>query len=106
MTDSICNFTFKYIKQEIHLKNLKKWYKLKKSQILFRLGNLKNFDRLIGHIKMDSKNILTKRDTCHISFKSIIWSLPYLLTVVKLYRAVECVGSFLRNFQKGGEGTI
>ena len=60
----------------------------------------------MGHIKMDCKNSLTKKDTWHISFKSIIWSSSYFLTVVNLPRGVEWVGSFLKNFQKGGEGTI
>ena len=54
---------------------------------------------------MDCENIFSKKkDTCHISFKSIIRSLPNLLTAVNLHRGVEWVGSFLKNFQKGGEG--
>ena len=51
----------------------------------------------MGHIYKDGLIM-----DCHISFKSIIWS---LLTVVN-FGGLEWVGSFLKNFQKGGEGTI
>ena len=50
---------------------------------------------------MDCKNI--KKDTCHISFKSIIWSLPYFLTVANLYRGAEQVGNFLKEGKKPSE---
>ena len=44
---------------------------------------------------MDCENIFnTKKDTCHISFPY----LPFSLTVIILYRRVESVGSFLKNF--------
>ena len=57
---------------------------------------------------MDCKSILTKKEMPYmIQLESaIIWSLPYLLTVINLYRDVEWVESFLKNFQQGGEGTI
>ena len=32
--------------------------------------------------------------------------LPYLITAINLHRGMEWVGSFLKNFQKGGEDTI
>ena len=54
---------------------------------------------------MDCKKYFKKKET-HVSFKFIIWSLPYLLTVVNLRRGVERVGSFLKNFEKGGEETL
>ena len=61
----------------------------------------------MGHIKMDCKNIFnTKKDTYHISFQSVVWSLPYLpfsRTVINLHWGVEW-GSFLKNFQKAGWG--
>ena len=56
---------------------------------------------------MDCKNIFnTKKDTYHISFQSVVWSLPYLpfsLTVINLHRGVER-GNVLKNFLKGGGG--
>ena len=60
----------------------------------------------MGHIKMECENVFNnkKKDTCHKSFQSIMWSLPYLLTVVTLRRGVEWVGRFVKNFQKGGKG--
>ena len=56
---------------------------------------------------MDCENIFnTKKDTCHISFQSVVWSLPYLpfsLTVINLHRGVER-GNVLKNFLKEGGG--
>ena len=51
----------------------------------------------MGHIKMECENVFNnkKKDTCHKSFQSIMWSLPYLLTVVNLRRGVEWVGRFV-----------
>ena len=53
---------------------------------------------------MDCENIFnTKKDTCHTSIQSVIWSLPYLPfspTVINLHTGVEWRG-FLKNSQKG-----
>ena len=50
--------------------------------------------------------VTEKKDICHMPFESIILNLPYLpfwLTIV-VHRGAEWVGSFLKNFQKGGRG--
>ena len=83
----------KYIKKlNTHLINLKKWNKFKKSQNILRFKNI----LLTGSIKPNWTPIAL--------WTGKLWSLPYLLTVVNLHRGVKWVGSFLKNFQKGGEG--
>ena len=68
--------------------------------------NLKFFWQIDGTYKDGMRKYFQqqKKDTCHKSFQSIMWSLPYLLTVVNLRRGVEWVGRFVKNFQKGGKG--
>ena len=55
---------------------------------------------------MDCKNISTKKR--HMPYIIQIHYLEFAIfaSIVNLHRGVEWVGSFLKNFQKGGEETI